>query len=309
MDTLFDGNYHFQESTHKDIPKKKNSALEHLIAYDPNLNKVDNPDNLHLYSNEYISFMEYIIPDRNSYSPRKNYNTKYINSLLDKIQDINKVNWKGESPLSVSLEYLNLLFDCDNPETFYHGAEYVNARAYSNSTIERILMMTSDEIINFQDRCNGKTPLMLALEYQRDNKILSKILNSTYDKSINLVDEDGKSAIFYALMCKNVDIIHQLLCRNPDLNIQDKYGETPLTTSLFYHRNNLDLINRILDRNPEITTKDKWGNDPLYKAKQWGVDRRIYNRMLHMELEQNIKKNGYNLGNIVRSFIRNTFYK
>jgi ankyrin repeat protein len=47
--------------------------------------------------------------------------------------------------------------------------------------------------------------------------------------NVDIQDRDGKSAIFFAIHNDDVFMVKHLLKYNPNLNIEDKSGHTPLT--------------------------------------------------------------------------------
>lgn len=75
---------------------------------------------------------------------------------------------------------------------------------------------------------------------KRNNKLDDSIVNAIYrddltsvqnwqfEESINDVDKDGRFAIFFAVFADSEIIVNQLLLSNPNLNLQDKSGWTPL---------------------------------------------------------------------------------
>ena len=75
---------------------------------------------------------------------------------------------------------------------------------------------------------NEKTPLKIACQEQ-NLKIIRALIE--HDANINGVDENGQSALFYAIEVKkaNINIIKLLLDNGADINQEDNKGITPLS--------------------------------------------------------------------------------
>lgn len=86
---------------------------------------------------------------------------------------------------------------------------------------------------------------------------------STVD-TINLVDNDGRSAVFHAILVNSIDIISVLLKKEAALNIKDFRGWYPLH---YAAQNYLPkVVNMLIENGALLEVKDDYGNTPLWRA-------------------------------------------
>ena len=79
---------------------------------------------------------------------------------------------------------------------------------------------------------------------------------------IDIVDWAGFTALQWAAMLKQTDVIHKLLQRGPDVNKQDRDdGRTALHYSA--RKNNTDAIRLLLQNGASTTIKDNEGRTPI----------------------------------------------
>ena len=90
---------------------------------------------------------------------------------------------------------------------------------------------------------------------------IEKWLNT---ETVNLVDKEKRSAIFYAILNKSTELVSLFLLKKPNLNIKDKGGWTPLH---YAAQSNLGEIAKLLiDNGADVESKDDYGNTPLWRA-------------------------------------------
>jgi uncharacterized protein len=87
--------------------------------------------------------------------------------------------------------------------------------------------------------------------------------NITYD-DVNREDRYGRTALFYASMKGNIEIIKKLLKLRADVNKKDKNGQTALHFAA--REQQLDATIELLNSNADIDTQDNNGNTPLSDA-------------------------------------------
>jgi len=97
--------------------------------------------------------------------------------------------------------------------------------------------------------------------YDNDLKVIEEEIGAD---EINLVDRDGRSAIFQAVLAKSADIASVLVKKGADLNLRDNKGWSPLHCTA---QNYLPQIAELLIENgADIECKDDNGNTPLWRA-------------------------------------------
>ncbi len=109
----------------------------------------------------------------------------------------------------------------------------------------------------------GQTPLMLASatgNLEEAKGLLEK------NASVNLVDHEGHSALFFATFCGNghPEIIKALLRAGADVNLADNTGRTPLMHAC--QQGKLEIVNLLIDANADVNVRDKANNTALAYA-------------------------------------------
>ena len=84
---------------------------------------------------------------------------------------------------------------------------------------------------------------------------------------IDIVDRAGMTALQWAAMLKQTDVIHKLLQRGADVNKRDRDdGRTALHYSA--RKNNTDAIRLLLQNGASTTIKDNKGRTPIDVARE-----------------------------------------
>ncbi|PKL90950.1 MAG: hypothetical protein CVV21_10425 [Candidatus Goldiibacteriota bacterium HGW-Goldbacteria-1] len=112
----------------------------------------------------------------------------------------------------------------------------------------------------------GRTALMYATS-KGQVKIVNAILKAlvAYKGDINVLDKDGRSALYYAVADGNADIVKSLIANGAEVNIVDKEGITPLLYAAFKkHKNVFPLL---IEAGADLNAKEKnQGNTALITA-------------------------------------------
>ncbi len=115
---------------------------------------------------------------------------------------------------------------------------------------------------------NGNTALIFAVKQR--NKVLLQFLLK-YNPDVNVKDKDGNTALLIAFNQENEEIAQVLLQCNPDVNVKDKDGNTALLIAA--KKGNEAMVQFLLKYNPDVNVKDKDGNTALLiAAKQQNVE-------------------------------------
>jgi len=114
------------------------------------------------------------------------------------------------------------------------------------------------------------------MKTNQTNDLSEKIIDAIYGnnlmeieqwqdiQTINDLDRENRSAIFYAVLSKSMKVVRQLLKSNPCLNLNDKKEWAPLH---YAAQNYLtDIAKLLIDKGADIEIKDDYGNTPLWKA-------------------------------------------
>ena len=134
-------------------------------------------------------------------------------------------------------------------------------------------------IIDFTDQLNGildnnsnnideqdfykRTILSLACsKLKTDIRLVNLLLKKNANP--NIINIDGRSPLYYAVINNNYDIVSLLLEKNADPNIIDIDGRSPLYYAI--NNNNSDIVSLLLEKNAEPNIIDNDGRSPLYYA-------------------------------------------
>lgn len=127
---------------------------------------------------------------------------------------INKTNSDGYSPLVLSC---------------YHGNEEVVA-------------FLIDKVTDINGRSDYGTPLMAAV-VKGNAKIIDILLK--HNANTNLADNNGTTALHYAVMFKNYDVIELLINANADKNLKDNRGQTAIDYAKIFNDETLNNLLKI----------------------------------------------------------------
>ncbi|HTN37157.1 MAG TPA: ankyrin repeat domain-containing protein [Arachidicoccus sp.] len=118
------------------------------------------------------------------------------------------------------------------------------------------------EVINMKKEINNRLPERIVKAIMSsDIKIVEEWQSID---SIDNVDRDKRSAIFYAVICNSAEIVLQLLKSNPNLNLKDGKGWSPLHYAAQDYL--VQIASLLLENGVDIELKDDYGNTPLWRA-------------------------------------------
>lgn len=232
--------------------------------------------------------------------------TEILEKLLESGANINETDEEGRTLLMIAALYnkkdiFNLLInknssidlqDNEGKNALHHAVKpYYN----TTKTIEALHTekIKNQEIIqklvdlglpiNTKDNA-GQTPLILACKHE--NKQAVNILIKNDEIEIDLQDNNGKTALMYATLFQNLDIIKTLLSYNANINLPDKENDTPLMYAVMLK--NLSIIELLLKEKANPNVKNNKGQFPItYAAKEHHNDIDVYTKIIKVLLDYN----------------------
>lgn len=99
---------------------------------------------------------------------------------------------------------------------------------------------------------------------KNDSKTIKKLVEQ---EKVNINAQhikSGKTALWIAASCDNRDAITELLKHNPDINLPDKYGWTPLKRAV--HENKFESAQLLLAAGADVNQEDDEAYTPLLNA-------------------------------------------
>lgn len=85
-------------------------------------------------------------------------------------------------------------------------------------------------------------------------------------ENINALDREGRLLLNIAIALYSEDIINQVLDKNPDVNLVDTSGKTPLATVLIKSSVHLSIIELLIKHGAKIHEKNEGGVYPIMQA-------------------------------------------
>jgi len=108
---------------------------------------------------------------------------------------------------------------------------------------------------------------------------------------INSTDRDNRSILMNCIIENKIDFIKELLSyEGIDLNIQDNNGYSALHFAV--QNGNLDVVSLLLENKADIDVQDNWGNTPLWRSvNNYPDNREIINILIKYGANPEIKNN------------------
>jgi ankyrin repeat protein len=140
----------------------------------------------------------------------------------------------------------------------------------------------------------GDTPLLLAARLNCEDKLFTKILERTNQENVSKVDENGWTALHYAIDRESEIKVKELLKREEvDVNIKNNNNWTPLHMACFKWKEiPVDLFKIILQKSTNvINAQDNHGNTALHYAISYKYEIKTKALLAHNDVDVNIKNN------------------
>ena len=103
-----------------------------------------------------------------------------------------------------------------------------------------------------------------------DIDTFQRLINEDVD--INEKDYNNLTALWYAVQCVRYEMAKILIEHGADLEVKDKYGNTPLFTAVYWYKKDPGgrLIKLLVDAGADVNAENSHGNSPLDLARMIG---------------------------------------
>ena len=208
---------------------------------------------------------------------------KIVEEILNQFKDfdVNRTNSLGETPLHLVAKlkwdfdlfknvFLRIL-ERTNQENINKVDENGNTAllyAIDNQCENKVkeLLKRDDVDVNIKNYFNNSTALLLASNWENIPADLFKII---LDKStdINAQDDDGSTALHFAILFKSEIATKALLAHNDvDVNAKNDHNRTPLHYASSWEDIPMDLFKQILENSTDVNAQDDDGSTALHVA-------------------------------------------
>ena len=153
--------------------------------------------------------------------------------------------------------------------------------------IVKKIRINNDRLIEKDN--NGKTLLMEAILCKYSN-LGSYFIEKIRSKNVlDVRDNEGRTALFYAVSIYNESLIQRIIDKKADINIKDNYGRNALFLAL--SKGNIRTIKLLKKAGININLADKDGMTPLMYSIQKRNDSSIINFLLNQAVNPDAKDN------------------
>jgi ankyrin repeat protein len=206
-----------------------------------------------------------------------NVDLRILKGLIDHGFDVNEVVEGFKTPLYMAIhaveesrEAVDMLIengaDLKSPDILYAAVE-----KGLEDLVEKILKSGLD--VNARESNYGRTAIC--------NPMLNrKMLQRFIDAGINvhIRDNEGRTALFYAVEYSNLDVVELLLERGSDVNERDNDGNTPLhymKESLTRRDDSLGIIPLLVKKGADVNALNKDGQSPLDRVRDPSIKKQL----------------------------------
>ncbi|KAL8507933.1 hypothetical protein ACS0TY_018474 [Phlomoides rotata] len=106
----------------------------------------------------------------------------------------------------------------------------------SSRAPENDVALTSDASVGVEEAMDSGVRLMY-LANEGDLEGIQELLDS--GTTVNFRDIDGRSALHVAACQGRADVVDLLLCRGAEVDVEDRWGSTPLADAIYYQNNDV----------------------------------------------------------------------
>jgi ankyrin repeat protein len=155
--------------------------------------------------------------------------------------------------------------------------------------------MSTDEAHQYLQRSGvDNTTTSFVYYVNRNNPILIDAF-LTVGRNINERDPKGYTCLAQSILSNNTAMFNFVLSKNPDVNLADNEGITPLMQALRISKNRIYFLKALLDHGAKVNMKDNDNNSILlYLCKSYDVDTEAINAVIDKDADVNVTdNNGY----------------
>lgn len=92
----------------------------------------------------------------------------------------------------------------------------------------------------------------------------SSELDNSLDEIKDLVDNDGRTLLFHAVLAKNYRLLNALIAKNADVNHVDNLLWIPLHYAVQNYL--IEFVDVLIKNGSNVNAQDKYGNSVLWRA-------------------------------------------
>ncbi|CAM3876612.1 ankyrin repeat domain-containing protein [Mesobacillus thioparans] len=118
--------------------------------------------------------------------------------------------------------------------------------------------------INSTDEVEGRTALMYAVIH-KENEVVKLLLKK--GANVNLRDGNGYTALHFASQNYSLDIAKILLDHKGEVDLKDLNGNTPLSNAVFYSNGKGEMIHLLLRYGADKLLQNNYGVSPIELAR------------------------------------------
>jgi len=184
--------------------------------------------------------------------------TEIMEMLIDsKKVDVNKVDGKGDPHITYAVD---------------------------NSKILEKLILKIKPNLDQVFGSNKDTVLIVTARYANALESLKVLIK--YGATLDLKNEIGETALFYATLYSNLAAADELIKAGADKDIQDIYGKTPLIVAAA--RNDIELLNKLIESGANKDIQNNNGKTALIVAAEKN-DVEVLKKLIEAGADKNIK--------------------